>query len=79
MEHPDVRKLANHNEPSRPVSQGRMLGLSHDQRTHRWRLVCAFPDCGHEWEPPTTMFRSQSLTCPRCGGNQSVDYNLLTP
>lgn len=38
------------------------IGMSHDQRTNRWRVSC--PACGGRFEPQTTMRSTQFLICP---------------
>ena len=49
------------------------IGLSRDGHTNVWLATCR--DCGKEHQPPTTMFATQKLTCPRCGNSAEVDYN----
>lgn len=39
------------------------LGHSNDHRTNRWRVEC--PKCTRAWEPPTTMFGSMEMVCPK--------------
>lgn len=48
------------------------LGPSSDQRTNRWRLTC---DCGYTWEPRTTMFSLDHITCYSCNNDYFIDYN----
>lgn len=61
------------------VTYGVWLGHSRDRRTSRWRIMCPAETCWHEFEPPTTMFRNAEITCPRCKGSLSVDYDELSP
>ena len=51
------------------------LGHSSDLRTNRWRITC--PRCAKAFEPQTTMFATQVLTCParQCNASIFVDYN----
>lgn len=53
----------------------RLLGRSHDWRTNRWSVKC--PKCGHEFEPMTTLFATQRLSCPKpkCGAEMVAHYN----
>lgn len=51
------------------------LGSSKDERTNRWRITC---DCGKTFEPPTTIFSTQIVECPKCGQRAVADYNTQT-
>lgn len=68
-----TKRKMNANEPSKKVVQARTRGLSSDQRTNRWEIVC--PHCDEIFEPPTTMFASQSFSCHRCLGESWINYN----
>lgn len=54
------------------------LGPSRDHRTSRWSCTC--PACGKAFEPITTMFATQELTCPsgKCRAQLIVNYNAKT-
>lgn len=53
-----------------------LLGPSMDGRTNRWRVT---PGCGHKpFEPPTTMFGTNHVKCPRCGAEAVAHYNAQT-
>ena len=56
-----------------------VIGLSRDQRTQRWRVVC--PKCGHLFEPRTTMLSWQDISCPKpgCEARLMADYNAEPP
>ena len=54
----------------------RTIGLSRDQRTQRWQVSCV---CGHLFEPITTMFATQRITCPSCSKELVCDYNAEPP
>lgn len=49
------------------------IGLSRDRHTNRWRFTCI--GCRKIFEPPTTMFRFDTITCPKCGIEENIDYN----
>lgn len=51
----------------------RRLGLSTDGRTNRWEIT---PSCGHKpFSPPTTMFSTQHVECPKCQVSALADFN----
>lgn len=60
---------------SKPCQSGRVIGVSQDNRTNKWWLIC--PRCGDGFEPPTTMFARVGYVCQKCGKPMSVDYNKL--
>ena len=47
-------------------------GISGDWRTNKWVVVC---DCGKRFEPITTMYATQTVTCPKCNAEWFRDYN----
>lgn len=49
------------------------IGESTDRRTNKWVLTCG--KCGKSFEPRTTMHAKQNVTCPKCGAEETVDYN----
>lgn len=61
-----------------PVGKVTWLGPSRDHRTSRWKVTC--PACGQAFEPSTTMFATQELTCPstKCRVQLIVNYNAET-
>lgn len=52
-----------------------LLGRSSDGRTNRWGVTC--PACQRNFEPQTTMFKTQSLECrnARCCARMVAHYN----
>ena len=54
------------------VATIRYIGPSHDYRTNRWEIICK---CRKVFEPLTTMYASQQITCPKCNTLYFVDYN----
>ena len=50
----------------------RYIGHSRDYRTGRWKIIC---ECGKEIFPETTMLRYQEVVCPKCGKQETIDYN----
>jgi transposase-like protein len=49
------------------------LGLSRDQRTNVWHVVC--PHCNYTNKPQTTMRSSQVFDCDKCLTTIYVNYN----
>jgi DNA-directed RNA polymerase subunit RPC12/RpoP len=54
----------------------RPVGLSHDYRTNCWEAKC---ECGKFWRPPTTMYATQEIECPKCGRRYVARYNDTPP
>lgn len=48
-------------------------GLSRDCRTNRWSLTCK--SCNKTFEPETTIFSKQDISCPKCGTSETINYN----
>lgn len=48
-------------------------GPSSDGRTNKWKIQC--PKCSYIFEPRTTRFSVQRLTCARCLSEMWADYN----
>ncbi len=61
------------------ATEAKVLGLSADGRTQRWRVVC--PQCGTAFEPGTTLRAHQHLTCPqnKCDAEMIAHYNDEPP
>lgn len=52
----------------------RVIGLSVDGRTNRWKLTCV---CGASTEPPTTRLAKNTIECRSCHLIYLVDYNKV--
>lgn len=53
----------------------RLLGLSSDLRTNKWRFICK--KCQKAFSPQTTMLAKQGITCPTCREEELINYNEL--
>jgi hypothetical protein len=57
----------------------KIIGVSRDLRTNRWRVTC--PKCEKAFEPVTTMLSTQTFHCEnaRCRASLFADYNAAPP
>lgn len=56
------------------MSAIRCIGPSHDGRTNRWAIACL--RCQNEFEPPTTLRKSQSVQCQKCALEMVAFYDI---
>lgn len=48
-------------------------GISHDGRTNTWNVLCK--SCSKWFSPPTTIMATQTIECPKCQQQETINYN----